>query len=163
MGDRQVELADLSPGTLGAQVARQDDGRYVRLIANLDVSPGLQAVNAYVKCSHDCHLTGPRCGIVLGCPSPAAAKGDFSRCEDAANEQFVMSLDHLGDSQTFDNLRSHSHNIHGQAFFKPHATWARRNTSAAFLRATAAPSPRICSTRDMSLANSSRRARGSAK
>ena len=47
--------------------------------------------------------------------------------------------------------------------FTPHARWARSNTSAAFFRAFAAPSPRISRTRSPWASSSPRRSRASAK
>ena len=51
---------------------------------------------------------------------------------------------------------------HGR-YFTPHARWARSSTSAAFLRARAAPSPRISRTRSGWASNSRRRSRAAAK
>ena len=102
-GDHDLVDSELLDG-VARPAADADDWPAGGIIAHLDVAPTDAATPAGADGFEDCFLGGPAAGVVLRRGLARLAVADFQRCIDAIDEQLSVPLDHLRDSQAFDDV-----------------------------------------------------------
>jgi hypothetical protein len=132
------------------------------VIADFDILPADSSGPASSHGFQHGLFCGPSAGVVLSGGLARAAILDLVRRENAIEKQFGVPVDHLSDSQAFDDVGSDADDLHsspaGQIVI-PHAASARARTSDAFFRARAAPSARMARSCSGSAAKAARRSR----
>ena len=113
MGNADVHLLHTEAlADVSSTPTQCDRGATSFIVANLNIQPPDAAGPTGAHCFEDCFFCRPAACIVLRCRGSSAAVSDFRLREYSIEKQLAVPLNHLRDSQTFDNVCANTNDVH---------------------------------------------------